>query len=109
MNDAHYLWALAIPMREGLRELHEVEEHAQLSAELTFCSRRIANVAKADKMNVAALGNMIPQLHIHIIARHKTDAAWPQPIWGVVPMQAYEKSAADTLIHNLKINLTQRD
>jgi len=85
MNDSRYAWIILVPWRAGLRELHELspDDLSAVMDEVTRVSRALQAYAKADKMNVAALGNMVPQLHIHVIARHKDDAAWPGPVWGV--------------------------
>jgi diadenosine tetraphosphate (Ap4A) HIT family hydrolase len=79
-------------MREGLRELYDLpaEEYHAVMSEIRHVSQQFAALTNADKMNVAALGNMVPQLHIHIIARYATDAAWPQPVWNAsAKAQAY--------------------
>lgn len=67
-------------------------------AEITDVSVALTDITQCDKLNVAALGNMVPQLHVHIIARRKSDAAWPRPVWGVAPAIAYGDNEMKTLI-----------
>lgn len=84
MNNARFPWLIAVPRREGLRDLHDLSPSQYLTAmeEIRHISSHMAAITDAHKMNVAALGNMVPQLHIHIIARFRHDAAWPQPVWN---------------------------
>ncbi|WP_316198946.1 HIT family protein [Bradyrhizobium sp. SZCCHNS2002] len=87
IKDANYPWMLLVPRREGAVEIIDLDEvaQAQLMTEIARVSRALKEITKCDKLNVAALGNMVPQLHIHIIARRTSDAAWPRPVWGVAP------------------------
>lgn len=87
IKDANYHWLLLVPRREGAVEIIDLDEvaQAQLMTEITRVSRAVKEITKCDKLNVAALGNMVPQLHIHIIARRTGDVAWPRPVWGVAP------------------------
>ncbi len=107
MNDARYLWCILVPRLDGLRDLHEVpaEHKAQLQQETDQVSVLLADVTGAYKMNVAALGNMVEQLHIHVIARSKTDAAWPGPVWGVGAAEPYTRVQAEELLTNLRAGL----
>jgi diadenosine tetraphosphate (Ap4A) HIT family hydrolase len=83
MNDARFPWVILVPARADLREIHDLTspERATLIEEIARVSALMQQVFKADKMNVAALGNQVPQLHIHIIARFAADPAWPNPVW----------------------------
>lgn len=87
IKDANYPWLLLVPRREGAVEIIDLDEvaQAQLMTEITRVSRAVKEITKCDKLNVAALGNMVPQLHIHIVARRTGDVAWPRPVWGVAP------------------------
>ena len=78
-------------MREYLREIYDLSEddYALVMNEVRLVTQKFAEYTKADKMNVAALGNVVPQLHIHIIARFKNDKAWPNPVWGKLPESPY--------------------
>ena len=84
-NDSRFPWCILVPRLEGLRDFHEVPASHRdvLFAEIEAVSVALQQLSKAHKMNVAALGNMVPQLHIHVIARHTTDIAWPTPVWNV--------------------------
>ncbi|WP_315701903.1 MULTISPECIES: HIT family protein [unclassified Bradyrhizobium] len=87
IKDANYPWMLLVPRREGAVEIIDLDEvaQAQLMTEIARVSRALKEITKCDKLNVAALGNMVPQLHIHVIARRTSDAAWPRPVWGAAP------------------------
>ncbi|CCE11884.1 conserved hypothetical protein [Bradyrhizobium sp. STM 3843] len=87
IKDANYPWMLLVPRREGAVEIIDLDEvaQAQLMTEIARASRALKDITKCDKLNVAALGNMVPQLHIHLIARRTSDVAWPRPVWGVAP------------------------
>jgi len=87
MNDGRFPWVILVPARPDLREIHDLlpADRAALIEEVARASALIQQAFKADKMNVAALGNQVPQLHIHIIARFATDPAWPAPVWGQGP------------------------
>lgn len=87
IQDANYPWLLLVPRRHEVIEILDLDEveQAQLMTETTRVARALKEVTKCDKLNIAALGNVVPQLHVHIIARRKTDAAWPRPVWGAVP------------------------
>jgi len=90
-NDANYPWCILVPRVLGAKELHRLDDADQLQVlrESVALARAMELVFKPHKMNVAGLGNVVPQLHIHHIARYKTDAAWPAPVWGKHPAQAY--------------------
>ncbi|GLH78731.1 HIT family protein [Bradyrhizobium sp. SSBR45G] len=92
IKDANYPWLLLVPRREGAVEIIDLDEvaQAQLMTEITRVSRAVKEITKCDKLNVAALGNMVPQLHIHIIARRTSDVAWPRPVWGVAPPLSHD-------------------
>ena len=100
MNNILFPWLILVPMRDGLRELFDLtpEDYQAAMSEVRHVSQVFARITNADKMNVAALGNMVPQLHIHIIARFMNDAAWPQPVWGhAAKAQAYELNELEKL------------
>lgn len=104
MNDSNFPWLIMVPKVGETREIHELTpgDRQQLMDEVSTVSSMLQRLTHADKMNVAALGNMVPQLHLHVIARFQGDAAWPGPIWGKVPGVPYETAAAETLIKQIR-------
>lgn len=108
MNDARYPWLILVPQVSNMRDLHNLpaKQYQAVTQEITQVSEVLESIAQAHKMNVGALGNMVPQLHIHIIARQIDDAAWPAPVWGVGEIQPYSQDAADTLIQQLVSKLS---
>lgn len=108
MNDSRYLWCIAVPRLNGLRDLHEVPlaNKSQLLEEIDLTALVLQEISGAYKMNVAALGNMVEQLHVHVIARHQDDTAWPGPVWGVGSAEPYSEGAAQTLIDQLREKLS---
>ena len=93
MKDERFFWLLIIPRLTGVTEWHELPDKqvTTLTKLISYLSKQVKIIDKADKINVAALGNIVSQFHIHLIARHSGDAAWPGPVWGagqVVPLLA---------------------
>lgn len=84
MNDSSYPWFILVPERENISEIYELSDEDQLllSKESNFLALILKNYFYADKINIAALGNVVPQLHIHHIARYHEDRSWPAPVWG---------------------------
>lgn len=99
MDDALYPWFILVPERENLHELHELTDadRAQLWAESALLSRALVKGFAPDKLNVAALGNQVQQLHLHHIVRYRHDPAWPQPVWGKLPAKPYFGAEAEKL------------
>lgn len=91
MNDMHYPWLILVPQVADIREIFELssKDQQQFLRESSWVSERLSKHFNADKINIGALGNMVPQLHIHHIARYQNDAAWPGPVWGKHPAQPY--------------------
>ena len=108
MNDAQYPWFILVPRREDVSELFQLDAADQL--QLWGETNRLAEVLKdcfaADKMNVATLGNVVSQLHMHVIVRRREDAAWPAPVWGRLPAQAYTTEQFAALKARLRLVLT---
>lgn len=107
MNDARYPWLILVPRRAGLAELIELEgdDRARASAETDRVARALKALTGCDKLNVAALGNMVRQLHIHVLARFEGDAAWPGPVWGRGVAEPYAQEAAELFIARLRAAL----
>jgi diadenosine tetraphosphate (Ap4A) HIT family hydrolase len=84
MNDSQYPWFILVPEKVGIKEIYQLskQERYTLTEESSFLAENLAALYKADKMNIAAIGNLVPQLHIHHVVRYQTDKAWPAPIWG---------------------------
>jgi len=104
MNYAAYPWFVLVPRRAGVREIFELSEadQQQLLLESSTLARAIAEQFHADKINIAALGNMVPQLHIHHIVRFTGDAAWPAPVWGHAAATPYSEQALAEMTAMLK-------
>jgi diadenosine tetraphosphate (Ap4A) HIT family hydrolase len=102
--DATFPWLLLVPRRIGVAEIIDLTEveQAQLMTEIARVSRGLKDVTACDKLNVAALGNMVPQLHVHIIARRQGDAAWPKPVWGALPPRAHDPAELDRFMTALR-------
>ena len=107
MKDARYPWLILVPEQEGLRELHDLsdDQFSSVTQIIKQTSLRLQTLTEAPKINVAALGNMVPQLHIHIIARREDDASWPGPVWGVGIAEPYTEDELTVLVATLKESL----
>jgi len=108
INDSNYPWFILVPRRSQIREIYELQEsdQRQLLKESSQLSRVLVKIFQADKLNVAALGNMVPQLHIHHIVRYQDDQAWPKPVWGLFPAQTYTERALQEVCGNVAALLT---
>jgi diadenosine tetraphosphate (Ap4A) HIT family hydrolase len=104
MNDARFPWLILVPRRAGLSELFDLKhaERMVLAEELNRASIGLKTMFNARKINVGALGNQVPQLHVHVIARQESDAAWPGPVWGSGKAIAYPAARRDALVARLK-------
>ena len=107
MNDTTYPWLLLMPRRAEASEIIDLDEadRVQLMAEIAQVSQVLKHHTNCDKLNVASIGNAVPQLHVHVIARFRDDVAWPKPVWGQVPAIAYTESIALELISQLRSKL----
>lgn len=94
---SQYPWLILVPKRTGCRDLTDVPplDYAPMMEEVREVHDKLRDFSKADKMNVGALGNMVPQLHIHLIARFKGDEAWPAPVWGKGEAKPYADGGAE--------------
>lgn len=100
MRDANYPWCILVPTRIDITEIYQLsgEDQQQLMCESSLLASSMAALFSADKMNIAALGNIVPQLHIHHIARRRDDPAWPAPVWGKVPPLAYTEEEQENIL-----------
>lgn len=99
LDDANYPWFILVPQREGITEIHRLSTCDQqlLLQESVLLSHCLEQLFQPDKLNIAALGNIVPQLHVHHIARFKTDACWPAPVWGAVDAVPYERQTSSSI------------
>jgi len=107
MNDSQFPWFILVPQRAGIREIYELshEEQITLISESSYLAQKLATIFAADKLNIAAIGNIVEQLHIHHVVRYKTDKAWAAPVWGkfaAVPYSAQQ-------LEDLRMRLTPLD
>ena len=106
-NDGNYPWLILVPRRENLVELTDLNEsgRATLMREIAQVSAALKAHTHCHKLNVAALGNVVAQLHVHVIARFRTDPAWPDPVWGKVKRFPHDKEQRDLLANAMRTAL----
>jgi diadenosine tetraphosphate (Ap4A) HIT family hydrolase len=99
-NQSTVPWLVLVPRRDNLNEIHQLDvtDRQQAMEEIAMASRTVENLFAPDKINVGALGNIVPQLHIHVIGRFKTDPAWPQPVWGKLNPTPYSAEALNDMM-----------
>lgn len=104
IRDANYPWLLLVPRRPEVVEIIDLDEveQAQLMTEISRAARALKEITKCDKLNIAALGNMVPQLHVHVIARRTSDVAWPRPVWGVAEALSHDAEEVQHFISALR-------
>ncbi len=107
MNDQTFPWLILVPERPGAREIFELAEadQSRLIQEISLVSRTVAHCFQAEKINVAALGNVVPQLHVHVVARFRNDPAWPGPVWGKLPAEPYAEALRQTTLDRIRLAL----
>lgn len=110
-HDARYPWLLLVPRLAKVSEVFDLsaEQQAQLWQEVSSVSALWQRVTAADKINIATLGNVVAQLHVHVVARFQTDAAWPAPIWGRGEAEVYPAEARQALIALLKQEVLKKE
>ncbi len=104
MNDARFEWIILVPRRAGLVEIIDLDanERAQLMEEIATAARALQLSAGVEKINVGALGNIVRQLHVHVVGRREGDAAWPGPVWGFGAAQRYDDATAAGRVEALR-------
>ncbi len=109
LNDANYPWFILLPARDAITEIFQLTapDQQQLLLESSFLSQGLVQAFNADKINIAAIGNVVPQLHLHHIVRYQNDPCWPKPVWGTIPAKAYDKTLKQNTIDRLKKFLNQ--
>ena len=106
MNDANFPWLILVPRRPDVSEIFELgAERALLLEEVSQASRALKEVTRCDKLNVAAIGNVVAQLHVHIVARRKDDPLWPKPVWGAAPPRPYDPAALERFVTVIRARL----
>ena len=103
MNDARYPWLILVPRRGEAKEIFDLsaEDRATLIEEIARASDGLKKLSAAAKINIGALGNLVPQLHIHVVARNLGDAAWPGPVWGHGQVQPYDPVALENFVREI--------
>lgn len=109
MKDRRFPWVILVPEREGVREIHDLppEDRARLIEEIARTGEALQRLFEPDKLNVGALGNVVPQLHIHVVARATGDGAWPGPVWGSGAAVPYSEEELDAIRGELASALEQ--
>lgn len=109
MDDANHPWLVLVPRVAGITEIIDLDaaQRLQLSEEIDTSCRALRMLFKPDKLNVAALGNMVPQLHVHVIARYRSDIAWPRPVWGAANARPYAPEELVERVSALQAALAQ--
>ena len=107
MNDARFPWLVLVPRRKGCTEVFDLstEDQATLMAEIARAALAVRVVFKVEKINVGALGNIVSQLHVHVVGRRKGDASWPGPVWGFGTAEAYSTTSRQSWVERLSAEL----
>lgn len=109
-RDANYPWLILVPRRPNVTELIDLaeREQMQLTGEIVAVSQALKSITECEKLNIAALGNVVAQLHVHVIGRRHSDKGWPKPVWGVAPAIEYEAKVRDGFVAALRraLNVT---
>ena len=111
MNDSSFPWIVLVPERGGVQEVYELssEERFVLIEEIAAASEIIRQLYSPDKINIGALGNLVPQLHIHVIGRFRADRAWPGPVWGSGPARPYQAEKLEKVCAGIKKAFQQKE
>ncbi|MGY8849342.1 MAG: HIT domain-containing protein [Pseudomonadales bacterium] len=106
-RDANYPWTILVPKRADIKEIYQLNsaDRNQLLHESCVLAEAMQGLFSPDKLNIATIGNMVPQLHMHHVARTKTDAAWPGPVWGAVTAIDYSEETLASIQVSLQTRL----
>lgn len=109
LNDRRYDWLVLVPRREGVTEILELSsaEQQQLWQEVTLVAQVLRNTQPSHKLNIGALGNVVRQLHVHLVLRRESDPAWPGPVWGHSPRESYSNEEGREAVKRWRILLEQ--
>jgi diadenosine tetraphosphate (Ap4A) HIT family hydrolase len=109
MNDARFAWLVLVPRRAQVSEIADLSLDAQamLWREVHIASQALQEVVPCDKLNIGALGNIVRQLHVHVVARREGDAAWPGPVWGNGKAEPYAEMTSGDLIERLRMRMSR--
>lgn len=109
LNDTTYPWLVLVPRLENITEMHQLSaaDQTQAMAEMSMASRIITDIYSPDKINIGALGNLVPQLHIHVLGRFRTDPSWPGPVWGAHPPKPYDAADMKAAIELIQVEANQ--
>lgn len=104
MNDSQYPWLILVPRCNDIREIYQLaqDDRQQLLAESCQLAETMQQMFQPDKLNIAAIGNLVPQLHVHHVARFESDVAWPAPIWGKSSAVPYSEAESQALVSRLR-------
>ena len=107
MNDNQFPWFILVPEKTDVKEIYQLSkaDRLLLTEESNYLAENLALLYKADKLNIAAIGNLVPQLHIHHIVRYQSDKAWPAPVWGKFEAISYTETQLITTIADIKSQL----
>lgn len=107
-KDANYPWIILVPKRHSIQEVYQldIEDRQQLLHESCVVAETMTALFRPDKLNIATIGNMVPQLHMHHVARFSNDGAWPRPVWGAQPAASYNKDKLASLVLELQAALS---
>lgn len=107
-NDARFPWLILVPRVAGAVEMTDLSkpERAYLFEEITLAANALRDATRCEKINIGALGNIVRQLHVHVVARFAGDAAWPGPVWGSGPAVAYDPGARDRLADDIRTRIS---
>ena len=108
MNDSQYPWFILVPELADITEIYQLSrtERLMLTEESNYLAKNLATLFSADKMNIAAIGNLVPQLHLHHVVRYQSDRAWPAPVWGKFASIPYTDDQLTATITRVKAQLT---
>jgi len=107
MNDSRWPWLVLVPMLQGAEEIHDLSpaEQAQIAKETSRVATALKAHTNCTKINTGALGNIVRQLHIHVIARNENDPNWPGPVWGYGAREEYSEAGLEKIVGRMKVQL----